>query len=314
MIPGRAERADAKLESAASAKENAPPSVKSRGMLRAPTTATSEIIHGRQNARLKDLRKHFLRADAANDGLVAVEGRKLLQEAVRSGLRVHSIFVREGSEDEFRAALAGLDLSALTPAPAQFCVAAEAFNHACATDTPQGLAALVEAPRWSLESILEADRPLLLVLAGLQDPGNLGTIFRTAEAFGVSGVLLTPGTVNPWGQKVLRASAGSSFRLPVVALKDSSLLERLVENGIPLYACAAQRGTAVDKADLRGRVALAVGNEGSGISPEVLAHCSGTLCIPCPGPVESLNAAVAASVLLYEASRQRARASTRSRP
>lgn len=271
-----------------------------------------ETIQSRHNPRLKELRSHFLRAGLANDGLIAIEGRKLLEEAVRSGLRVHSIFVRaEPEELELGEAGANLDFTSSFPAALRFHVAADAFNHACATETPQGLAALVEAPHWSLEAILEADLPLLLVLAGLQDPGNAGTILRTAEAFGASGILLLPGTVNPWSQKVLRASAGSSFRLPVVQLEDTTLLERLRENDISLYACAAAQGTDVRDANLRGRVALIIGNEGAGISDEVLSHCSGTIQIPCPGPVESLNAAVAASILLYEASRKRERKLTK---
>lgn len=277
--------------------------------------ASYETIQSRQNSRLKDLRKHFLRVDLANDGLIAIEGPKLLEEAVRSGLRVHSIFVREDITEATQETVAGAqDAAGHFPVPLRFRVTAEAFNYACATKTPQGMAALVEAPRWSLESLLAADPRLLLILAGLQNPGNIGTIVRTAEAFGASGILLTPGTVNPWNQKVLRASAGSTFRIPVVALKDVGILELLQQKDIPLYACAAHNGIAIGDANLCGRVALVIGNEGAGISEEVLAHCSGTIHIPCPGPVESLNAAVAASILLYEASGQRARASTRSKP
>lgn len=274
-----------------------------------------ETIQSRQNSRIKDLRKHFLRPGPANDGWIAIEGRKLLEEAARSGLRVHSIFVREDMEAALHATVAAVSGPVSPfPAPLLFRVESDAFNHACATESPQGIAALVEAPQWSIEAMLEADHPLLIVLAGLQDPGNVGTVFRTAEAFGASGVLLTPGTVNPWNQKVLRASAGSSFRLPVVQLEDTSLLELLRQKGIPMYACAAQDGTAVGEANLRGRAALVIGNEGAGIGDEVLAHCSATIHVPCPGPVESLNAAVAASILLYEASRQRVKASTKSKP
>jgi len=272
------------------------------------TRAPYETIQGRQNPRLKELRSHFLRAGVASDGLIAIEGRKLLEEAARSGLRVHSIFVRAEPEGPgLGEAGAGFGSTSSFPAALRFQVAADAFNHACATESPQGLAALVEAPQWSLEAILGGDLPLLLVLAGLQDPGNVGTILRTAEAFGASGILLLPGTVNPWNQKVLRASAGSSFRLPVVQLHHTAVLERLREKGFSLHACAAAHGADVRDADLGGRVALVIGNEGAGICDEVLSHCSGTIHIPCPGPVESLNAAVAASVLLYEASRQRER-------
>ena len=269
-----------------------------------------ETIESRQNARLKDLRKRFLRAGWANDGLLAIEGEHLLQEAVRSGLRIHSVFLRQ----EIREGRA--PKAALTPIDdtQQFLVAPEAFDHACVTESPQGIAALVQAPQWSLDSMLETAHPLLIVLAGLQDPGNVGTILRTAEAFGATGVLLTPGTASPWNQKVMRASAGSCFRLPVIQLEDVTTLERLQEKGIPIYACVAQNGIVVSEACLRGRVALVIGNEGAGIAKEVLAYCAGSIQIPCPGPVESLNAAVAASILLYEASKQRARTATRGKP
>ena len=274
-------------------------------MLRPLADVSAETIRSRQNGRLKDLRRRLMNPGFADDGLVAIEGEHLLMEAARSGLRIDTLFVRE---DRAKNDWPGLG------DPLRFTVAADAFNHACATESPQGVAALVEAPRWSLDALLDSDHPLLLVLAGLQDPGNAGTIIRSAEAFGASGVLLTPGSVHPWNQKVVRASAGSSFRLPVVALEDVGLLEGLQERQIPLYACAAKSGDSILDRDLRAAGAFVIGNEGAGISDEVLALCSRSIHIPCPGPVESLNAAVAAAILLYEASRQRAQASMAIKP
>jgi TrmH family RNA methyltransferase len=196
--------------------------------------------------------------------------------------------------------------------PLTFVVAANAFNHACATESPQGVAALIKAPKWSLDALLQVANPVLLVLAALQDPGNVGTIIRSAEAFGVTGILLTPGTVHPWNQKVLRASAGSSFRLPVIPLQEDASLEQLRTKGIPLYAASAQAKVSVVDATLKPPVAFVIGNEGAGISTNILASCSGAIHIPYSGPVESLNAAVAASILLYEVSRQSVRAAARS--
>ncbi len=257
------------------------------------------MIRSRQNARLKDLRRRLLRPGDAGDGLIAIEGEHLLQEAMRSGLRVDTLFLREDRA-------AWLDVGEV----ARFMVAADAFDHACATESPQGVAALVEIPRWTVDSLLRVEAPRLVVLAGLQDPGNVGTIVRTAEAFGATGVLLTPGSVHPWNHKVLRASAGSCFRLPVIALENIAWLRRA---GISLFACAADAGDSIFDADLGGRFGFVIGNEGAGISDDVLALCSGSIHIPCPGPVESLNAGVAAAILLYEASRQRARASIESK-
>lgn len=270
-------------------------------------TASPEIIESRHNSRLKELRKHFLHGGRSNDGLIAIEGPHLLEEALRSGLEIHSIFIRaDGTYSSPWNTHKDSHRLASVSNGSRFWVAADAFDHACATESPPGIAALVQAPQWSLESMLDATRPLLIVLAGLQDPGNLGTILRTAEAFGATGVLLTPGTTNPWSQKVLRSSAGSCFRLPVVQLEDLAVLKNLQNKGIPLHACAPGSGTPAREADLRGRIALVIGNEGAGISDEVIAYCTGKIQIPCPGAVESLNAAIAAAILLYEASQQSA--------
>jgi TrmH family RNA methyltransferase len=146
---------------------------------------------------------------------------------------------------------------------------------------------------------------LVLVLAGVQDPGNLGTILRSAEAFGATGVVSLPGTVSRWNQKALRASAGSVFRVPVLSASAQKCFLRLREDEVIVWATATHNAKEADLADLTGPVALVIGNEGNGVPEELAARTDGALTIPCPGPVESLNAAVAASVLLYEASRQR---------
>jgi RNA methyltransferase, TrmH family len=148
---------------------------------------------------------------------------------------------------------------------------------------------------------------LILIAAGLQDPGNLGTLVRSAEAFGASGVLTTAGTVSAWNQKALRASVGSVFRVPVVAVTAEEIAE-LKGRGIRLIAAVGVDDSGVVAAqemDFTSACALMVGNEGSGLGAEWMDMCDAQVTIPCPGPVESLNAAVAGSLLLYEASRQR---------
>jgi TrmH family RNA methyltransferase len=268
--------------------------------------ASAEMIRSRQNARLKDLRQRLQNSSLSLDGLIAIEGDHLIEEAQRSGLRFDTLFLREDRISQNILPVAGT-VKILT-------VAADVFDHACATESPQGIAALVEAPRWTLESLLQTGSPRLVILAGLQDPGNVGTIIRSAEAFAATGVLLTPGGASPWNQKALRASAGSSFRLPIVSLPNTAQLRRLLQKQIPVYACVAGTGTSVFEADLRGPTAFVIGNEGAGIPEEILPFCTGTLHVPCPGNVESLNAAIAASILLYEASRQRTTASLKGKP
>lgn len=272
--------------------------------------AFAETLHSRQNARLKGLRQRLLRPDPAEDGLVAIEGDHLLREAVHSGLKVRSVYVREDRAADLDALCAGCDAGETQI----FLVSAEALNHACATESPQGVAAVVEIRQASLDRMLEAPNPLLAILAGLQDPGNVGAILRTAEAFGVSGVLLTPGTASPWNAKALRASAGSSFRVPMAQLETASLLRRLTDRQMRIYACAARGGVSLEQAAWEQPSAFVIGNEGAGIADEILAFCTARLHIPMPGPVESLNAAVAASIVCYQASRQRAAAAIASRP
>jgi len=146
---------------------------------------------------------------------------------------------------------------------------------------------------------------LLLVAAGLQDPGNFGTLIRSAEAFGAAGVIATPGTVSAWNQKTLRASAGSVFRVPV-EIYSVEQIAALRGHGVRLLATVAEGGVSPEKADLWGSCALMIGNEGAGLSAELLALADARITLACPGAVESLNAAVAGSLLLYEASRHRA--------
>ena len=269
-------------------------------------SASVEMIRSRQNPRLKDLRQRLQRPLLGPDRLIALEGDHLIEEARRSGLRFDTLFLREDRYTEN-------DWLAIYNVRI-FGVSADAFNHVCATDSPQGIAALVEAPLWKLESLLKAHHPHLVILAGLQDPGNVGTIIRSAEAFAATGILLTPGSASPWNQKALRASAGSSFRLPVISLEDSAPLRRLSEKKIPICACVAHAGASIFEADLHGPMAFVIGNEGAGIPDEILTFCNRTIHVPCPGKVESLNAAIAASILLCEASRQSSKASLEGKP
>ncbi len=259
--------------------------------------AIVERIASRQNPRLKDLRQRL--ADRGpRDGWLAIEGENLILEATRSGLPLASLFLREGHR--------WLEMGAPAAADTVLAVQAEAFASACGTQSSQGVAALVRQPQWSLDEVLAAADPRLVILDGIQDPGNTGTIIRTAEAFGATAVLLVPPAAGPWRQKVLRASAGSSFRLPVITLESAEPLQQLHALRIPLIACAAHEGASISQATLGERWGVVIGSEGSGISPAVAALCDGMLHIPCPGPVESLNAATAAAILLYVASRQRA--------
>jgi TrmH family RNA methyltransferase len=260
------------------------------------------IVQSKQNARLKELRRAMSSPGRNESGLVGVEGPNLLEEAMRAGLHISCVFVAQGSERIVEA----LELPDRVEVLA---LPRELLDAALTTETPQPVAALVEGPDWTWAHILgnrKESAPLIVVLAGLQDPGNLGTILRSAEAFGADGVLCLEGTVSEWNPKVVRASAGSVFRIPVLHANEREALERLREAGVRILSTTVQGAKPADLVDLAMPVALVIGNEGSGVPVDFAVKADGAITIPCPGPVESLNAAVATSVLLYEAARQRA--------
>jgi TrmH family RNA methyltransferase len=264
------------------------------------------IVQSKQNSRLKDLRRALAQPGRGGSSLAGIEGPNLLEEALRAGLRIPTVFVAQGKEH----LLEGLALPAETEV---LLLTRELLDSALATETPQPVAALVEPPEWGWADVLGRSGkafPMIVVLAGVQDPGNLGTILRSAEAFGATGVLSLPGTVSAWNPKAVRASAGSVFRLPLLAVSVEDCFARLWNAGVKIWTTAVHGAEAADRIDLAGPVALLIGNEGNGVPDELAAQADGAVTIPCPGPVESLNAAAAASVLLYEASRQRRSAAT----
>jgi TrmH family RNA methyltransferase len=266
------------------------------------------IVQSKQNSRLKDLRRVLAQPGRDGSSLAGIEGPNLLEEALRAGLRIPCVFVAQGAEH----LLEGLPLPAETEV---LLLPRDLLNSALATETPQPVAALVEPPKWCWSDVLGGRakaaalpvnaKPLIVVLAGLQDPGNLGTILRSAEAFGATGIISLPGTVSEWNPKAVRASAGSVFRMPLLAMGAIDCFTRLRKAGVKIWTTVVHGAKAADRIDLAGLVALVIGNEGSGVPQELAAQADGAVTIPCPGPVESLNAAAAASVLLYEVSRQR---------
>jgi TrmH family RNA methyltransferase len=265
------------------------------------------IVQSKHNARLRDLRKAFLRPGRDTHGLVAIEGPHLLEEAVRAGLRVACVFVAQ----EASVAAGHLPVSSDTEV---LIVPRPFLNSAVETETPQSVAALVELPDWTWAHILrsrEAWPAMLVVLAGVQDPGNLGTILRSAEAFRATGIISLPGTVNEWNAKAVRSSAGSVFRMPLIHATLDQCFTALREAGARVLTTSVSNAAPIHEANLTGPIAFLIGNEGAGVPAETAQQADSSVTIPCPGPVESLNAAVAASVLLYEASRQRGVLATR---
>ena len=260
------------------------------------------IVQSKQNARLKELRRAIAQPGRESRGLAGIEGPNLLDEALRAGLRIAAVFLAQGAKDPLK----GLELP---PELDVLMVPQALLNPALATETPQPVAALVEVPDWTWAHVLRgrsAWPPLVVVLAGVQDPGNAGTIVRSAEAFGATGVVALPGTVSLWNPKAVRASAGSVFRVPQLTVSVQECFATLREAGARFLSTTGRAAEPCDMVSMTGPVALLIGNEGNGVPERIAARADECVTICCPGPVESLNAAVAASILLYEASRQRA--------
>jgi len=256
-------------------------------------------IEGKHNALVKELRQAFARAELTTDGYCAIEGLRIIEEAIRSGLRFRAVFFSESAGPKAERLLPQIGAHVET-----LMLPDKLFAGAVPSETPQGVAALVRLRESSVDTLLE--KPGLLIgIAGVQDPGNLGTILRSTEAFEAGGVLLGEGTVSPFNSKVVRASAGSVFRVPAARVKLAEIIPRLREHGFRVLATSSHKGIPLERANFTGQVAVLVGSEGAGIGRELLAKVDDVVAIPHSPKVESLNAGVAASIVLYEAARQR---------
>lgn len=250
-----------------------------------------ERITSRKNPLLEHMRRLDSAAFRRQQGEFLCDSPKLVEEALRHGARVLAVAVSDGVEPP-----EGLDASVRCAA-----VPPDVMASISPMRTPQGMLAVCRLPDTALPEMLPGSR--YVVLDGVQDPGNVGTVLRTADAFGCTGALLLPGCADPYGPKTLRAAMGAVFRLPLYTVGLEALPDLLADAGLPLYGTALRHDTVdVRQRDLR-RCALVIGSEGRGVSAEVLALCRETLRIPMSSHCESLNAAAAAAVLLWEAYR-----------
>lgn len=223
------------------------------------------------------------------------EGFKMFQEAPKEW--VERVFVTEVFLNEHKALLSGIDYEVVED---------RIFNQMSDTQTPQGILCLVRMPSYSLEEVLAGERPLCMILEDLQDPGNVGTILRTAEGAGVTGILLSRSTVDVFNPKTIRSTMGSVYRMPFAYIDDlCDVLPELKARGIMTYAAHLKGENAYDGEDYSKGTAFFVGNEGNGLSEHLSRETDRLIRIPMEGKVESLNAAIASSILMYEVYRQR---------
>ena len=235
-------------------------------------------------------------------GLFVVEGMKMFGEAPSE--RIRQVYLAESAEKEvyarYEEKLSGLPCETVSD---------EVFGKLSDTVTPQGILCLLQQFSYTIEDMLsgkEKERLLFIVLEDIQDPGNLGTIFRTAEAAGADGVIMSSHTAEIYNSKTIRSTMGSIYRVPFLYAEDlSSIIRKLREQGVSVYAAHLQGNDYDTGQDYRKSTAFLIGNEAKGLREETAACADALIRIPMEGRVESLNAAVASSVLLYEAHRQR---------
>lgn len=252
-----------------------------------------------QNARVKEWAQLLERKGRDKQGKYIIEGYHLVEEALHAGASVETILY---SVD--KGAPAGL--SALAPAAVEWVGVSQAVLEKCSdTQTPQGVLGIVARSRLGMDELLAGEHDLVVVLDGVQDPGNLGTIIRSADAVGARAVVLGRGTVDLYNPKTIRSTMGSMYHLPIVEADLAVLLPRARERGVRLVTTSLQAQRSCYDTDLRQPAWLIFGNEGRGVSPEVAAQSDVQVIIPMQGKAESLNVAMAATVLLFEASRQR---------
>lgn len=238
-------------------------------------------------------------------GLLLLDGVHLIVEALDAGLALDALAVTDDAlEDPAIARLVARVPEAVTVSP-------EVLDAMSPVRTASGVVALAGRPVTSPESCVAADDPLTVIAVDVQDPGNLGALVRSAEAAGATGVLTTAGGADPFGWKALRGAMGSAFRLPLARVDDAGAALSLARrHGLRVVAAVARGGAPMSNVGLRGPVALVLGGEGPGLDAAVAAAADERITIPMAAPVESLNVAVAAALLVYEARRQRTGGST----
>lgn len=227
-----------------------------------------------------------------------LEGLRLVNEAVVSGAEIIYFVVSDSFFDRFKSSVS-IDWNAIV-----YQIPDELFSRIGGTNTPQGIMSVVGLPE-NIESKIPSDFKRIVVLENIQDPGNVGTIIRTADACGFDGVILSKDCADPFNPKVIRSTMGSIFHLSVVVVEDIyKAMESLQKSGLKLASADIKNAIPCHQADLSGKIAIVIGNEGNGITEKMLSIADLSVKIPMPGKAESLNASVAASILLYESMRQ----------
>lgn len=258
------------------------------------------MITSTSNARVKELVQLQKKSKVRNEqGVFLVEGVKMYQEIPQEQLV--KVYVSETFADKQKE-----EINRLKDRRKLEYLSDHVFQYVSDTKTPQGILCVVRQSTYCLEDILEAEDAHLLVLDNLQDPGNLGTILRTAEGAGVTGIIISKESVDIYNPKVIRSTMGSIYRVPFVYVEDlKEAIVKVKAHGIFTYAAHLDGKNSYDKEDYTKKTAFLIGNEGNGLRKEIADLADTWIRIPMQGQVESLNAAIATSVLMFETARQR---------
>ncbi len=256
------------------------------------------MITSTSNPQVKRLLLLQKKGKARNDEKVfVVEGLRMYAEVPKE--RVEKVYVSETLYNKKKHELNLGDF------PVEI-LSDSVFKHVSDTQSPQGILCIVKQKNQSTEELFQIENPHFVVLDNLQDPGNLGTIIRTAEAAGVDAVFMSKDCVDIYNPKTIRSTMGSIYRMPFIYIEETvSLLEEFRKNGIKSYAAHLNGENSYDRENYRTGTAILIGNEGNGLRDEIAKKADVWVRIPMKGQVESLNAAIAASVLMFEISRQR---------
>jgi TrmH family RNA methyltransferase len=239
------------------------------------------------------------RKNRARERLFLAEGIRVAEDALAAGIVLDLAVISPSLGDTERGTALRQRLGETTTVRA---VSEAELDRLAATETPQGVLLLARMPDWTFEDVKVAERATVLVLDGVQDPGNYGTLVRSADAFDVVCVIALPGTVDPWNPKAVRAAAGSTFRVPTVHASQQAAAAWLHTHEFAVLAADAD-GTPIERVARALRTALIVGNEGAGLRPETRALAGEVVAVPMAGRAESLNVGVAAGILLYHLTR-----------
>ncbi len=259
------------------------------------------MITSTNNAQIKEIMLLNRKSrERKKQGVFLVEGIKMFSEAPKDRLvktYVSETFLSEKGHEKL---LEGVSYEVVKDS---------VFTHMCDTLTPQGILTIVKQPEYKLQELLDTqEQPLFLILEDLQDPGNVGTIFRTGEGAGVTGIIMTKKCVDIYNPKTIRSTMGSIYRVPFVCVEDlQPVLNAFKKAGISTYAAHLQGKNDYDQEDYRIGTAFFIGNEGNGLTEELAMSADCKIKIPMKGQLESLNAGVASALLMYEAARQRRR-------